>query len=84
MMRLARALAIISSLVVAVVSLVSGANLTSVFLRAAATLLALTFLSLVMYRITLPESPAAAEPLAPAANDGTRGTRIDLMAGDEH
>ena len=40
--------------------------------------------ALIMYRITLPASPDAAgpSPETPAA-DSTRGTRIDLLAGDE-
>ncbi len=83
MMHLAGTLAIASSLVVAVVSVVSGATFTSVFLRAATTLVGLTLLSLIMYRITLPPTQESAEPSARPADDGTRGTRIDLVAGDE-
>jgi len=84
MMKLASTLAISSSLIVAIVSLASGASVVSIFIRAAVTLLGFTFLALIMYRITLPASPDAAgpSPETPAA-DSTRGTRIDLLAGDE-
>ena len=64
MIKLACTLTIASSLIVALASLASGASAVSIFIRAATTLLSLTFLSLLMYRVTLPSSQDASEPLA--------------------